>query len=191
MPNTCARMRAFRILVVDDSPAVCRFVELAVGSRLVHVVGAVDAHAALAKMREARVDLALVATAFTGVAACDLMAGLADRRVPVSLLSGHLDQTGVDTTLATAGVLAKPLQVDHLRDLVDRTMDPRPLDARCDADPIESWMTDADTILGFTTRAWRGLADDAQVLSRFQHDVSASRAQPAPRRLSVKPSQHA
>lgn len=185
-------MSAFRILVVDDSPAVCRFVELAVGCDAVQVAGAADAHAALAIINGNRLDLALVATAFTGLAGYDLIAGLSGRNVPVALMTGNLDQTGVDTEAATAGVLIKPLGVQQLRDLVSATVNHKVVAGpAAENDPIESWFSEADARLGFLNRRRRGRKTEAPAVDKFERDVASLRQQPGRRRLDMKPPRHA
>ncbi len=116
----------FRILVVDESPAVSLFVDLAVGSEAVRVVGAPDGHAALDAVDHTRPDLVLAATGMNGLGGRTLAARLSERNLPVVLMSGSLDRSrhagGVD-----AGVISKPLQVEQLRELVSRMMTDRPL----------------------------------------------------------------
>ncbi len=185
-------MSAFRILVVDDSPAVCRLVELAVGCDAVQVAGAADAHAALAIVNGNRLDLAIVATAFTGLAGYDLIASLSSQNVPVALMTGSLDQTGVDTEAATAGVLIKPLGVQPLRDLVSATMNHTVVDGpAAENDPIESWLSEADARLGFLNRKRRGREPEAQAMDKFERDVSSLRQRSERRLLDMKPSQRA
>lgn len=182
------RTRGFRILVVDDSPAVCRFVGLAVGSDAVHVAGAHDSHTALAIISDNHLDLALVATAFAAPVGGDLLAVLAARGVPVVLVTGSLDQTGVDTEAATGGLIAKPLQVEPLRDLVANFRSSSPVAAEY-YDPIEAWLGEADEQLGFIRKHRRGRDVDVQTMDKFERDVSSLRRQPDRKRLEMRPSQ--
>lgn len=183
-------MSPFRILVVDDSPAVCRFVDLAVGCDAVQVAGAHDAQAALAIISGNHLDLALVATTFTHLVGHDIVAALSSRSVPIAIVTGSLDQTGVDTDAATGGVLTKPLQAQPLRDLVSGIMNGSSVSGAF-SDPIESWLGEADARLGFLTKNRRDLESDDRTRDRFARDVSALRHGPGRQRLAMKPSQHA
>jgi hypothetical protein len=153
-------------------------------------MGAVDAHSAMAQLSESRVDLALVATALTGVAGRALVAALERQTVPLALITGSFDQTGVDTGLATAGVLNRPLRVAELRDLVSRVQDGS-LSAQTflDEDPIDAWLSGADEQLGFMKTHSRRRDLYARAESAFERDVRRLRAEPRRHRLTVAPSQ--
>jgi CheY-like chemotaxis protein len=175
----------FRILVVDESPAVRLFVELAVGSDSVRVAGAADGYAALNSVEHACPDLVLAASGTTGFIGHDLAHKLADRQLPVVLMRGSLDPANGETG-AIAGVIAKPLQTQQLRELVSQVANgrlsfpplPEParlpvrrtrlvepvepvepvesaLEADAPVDPIDAWMKGADEALGFTRPRWR------------------------------------
>jgi CheY-like chemotaxis protein len=179
----------FTILVVDECPAVRLFVDLAVGSDAVRVVGAADGHAALASVERTRPDLVLAATGLTGLGGHDLAARLSSRDLPVVLVTGSLERIGAEEEAASAGALTKPLQVEHLRALVARMMAPgltaRPAaepsadavaDEAVEADPIDAWLSEADSSLGMVPRQWRRLADETGDLHSFLRDVTALRS---------------
>lgn len=179
----------FRILVVDESPAVRLFVDLAVGSENVEVVGAADGHAALDCVERARPDLVLAATGMTGMGGHDLAARLSSWNLPVVLVTGSLDRFAAEALTAAAGVLAKPLQVQQLRDLVSRMVsdrmevptspelvedEPAVLDPT-EADVIDAWMDGADSAFGVAPRRWLSLAAETGELHPFARDVAAYR----------------
>ena len=177
----------FTILVVDENPAVRLFVDLAVGSDDVCVVGAADGHAALDCIDGTRPDLVLAATGMASMGGHDLAARLSGRDVPVVLMAGSLDRIGVESAAAAAGIFTKPLQVERLRDLVSRMLTDRqrvPVapafdDAPDVQDPAEidvigAWLCDADSALGMVPRQWRTLAETGALRS-FAHDVASFR----------------
>ncbi len=179
----------FTILVVHERPAVRQFVDLAVGSDAVSVVGAVDAHAALACVERARPDLVLAATGLAGLGAQDLAGRLSSLGVPVVLVKGSLEHIKAEPDVAAAGVLSKPLQVRQLRELVAQTLlersrvtPPQGLaenavdDDDFDADPIDAWLSGADMSLGAVSRQWQRMVVDAGDLHSFLKDVSALRS---------------
>jgi CheY-like chemotaxis protein len=178
----------FTILVVDECPAVRLFVDLAVGSDAVSVIGAASGHAALDCVERSRPDLVLAATGLTGLGGHDLAARLSSRDLPVVLVTSSLERIGAEEGAAAAGALTKPLQVEQLRDLVARMMVPgrnalpaaelpeeASSDEACEADPIEAWLSDADSSLGIVPRRWRSLATETGALHSFAHDVAALR----------------
>lgn len=162
----------FTILVVDECPAVRLFVDLAVGSDAVSVVGAADGHAALACVERTRPDLVLAATGLTGLSGHDLAVRLSGRGVPVVLVTGSLNHLAAEEGTAATGMIKKPLQVDQLRALVSDMVTAR-LDV-AEPDVIDAWLSDADSSLGMVPRQW-GLAIEAGDLHRFNHDVAALR----------------
>jgi CheY-like chemotaxis protein len=158
--------RTFRILVVDESPAVPLFIQLAVGSEVVRVVGATDGHSALDAVDQTRPDLVLAAAEMTGLGGRDLAAKLSSRKLPLVLMKGSLDRTR-DRTGAGATVLTKPLQVGQLRDLVRQMTNGQlnvaaapEVDDASDVrsaptmDAIEAWLDYADAALS-VPRRWR------------------------------------
>lgn len=178
----------FRILVVDESPAVRLFVDLAVGSDEVSVLGATDGHAALDGLERMHPDLVLAATGMSGMAGQDFAARLSNRNVPVVLVAGSLDRIGEAPVDAAPSTLSKPIQVEQLRDLVSRmvagrTAGPVSLELRAepdcedpiDVDPIEEWLGDADSSLGMVPRRWHSLAAETGELYSFARDVAALR----------------
>lgn len=181
-------MTTFTVLVVDESPAVRQFVDLAVGSDVVRVVGAADGHAALDSVERMPPDLVLAATGMTGLGGHELAARLSNRNLPVVLVTGSLDRPGADAG-AAVGVLAKPLRVQQLRDLVSRMVTDRPdgqasperhedsvVQVPAEIDTIDAWLSGADSTLGLAPERWRSLAAEPGVLSAFARDVAASRA---------------
>ena len=103
------------------------------------------------------------------------------------LVTGSLDRPGADAG-AAVGVLAKPLQVQQLRDLVSRMVTDRPdgqvaqddedpaVEAPAEIDAIDAWLSDADSTLGLAPEQWRRLAGEPGALSAFARDVAATRA---------------
>jgi CheY-like chemotaxis protein len=194
---------AFRILVVDENPAVRLFVDLAVGSDGVRVDGATHSHAAMASVDRTPPNLVLAATGMTGLGAHDLAARLSSRNVPLVLMKGSLEPASSHQWQA-AGVLAKPLELAALRDLVariaageplplavlsppmvtDRPDRPTrvgpppepPLPTVVDTDVIDAWMNGADSALGLVPPRWRRLAADGEILHSFANDLAAFRA---------------
>ncbi|MCR4374776.1 MAG: response regulator, partial [Acidobacteria bacterium] len=167
----------FTVLVVDENQAVRQFVDLAVGSDVVRVVGVADGHAALDSVERMPPDLVLAATGLTGLGGHDLAARLSSRNLPVVLVTGSLDRTGADAG-AAVGVLAKPLGVQQLRDLVSRMVTDRPdvhasserqeepaVEVPAEIDAIDAWLSDADSTLGLAPE--RSLATEPGVLSAF------------------------
>lgn len=124
---------AFTILVVDESPAVHLFVELAVGSADVVVIRAGDGDMARACLNRLRPNLVLADDTLAGVGVPGLLITLRARGVPV--------------------LPARPLEVQRLRDLVAR------LDAA--TDPLEAWMGATDARLTSAPGWWQRAADDA------------------------------
>jgi CheY-like chemotaxis protein len=176
------------ILVVDECPAVWQFVDLAVGADEVDVVGAADGLAALASVARTRPDLVLATTGLAGLGGCDLATRLLRRGIPVVLMIGGLDPSGADAGVAAAGVLAKPLQVEQLRDLVSQMSGERGATTVtaevCDddggdgpqrTDAIDEWLGDADSSLGMVPARWRSLVAERGDLHSFAHDVAALR----------------
>lgn len=168
---------AFTILVVDECPAVRLFVDLAVGSDEVHVVGAPDGYAAIECLDDVRPNLVVASAALTGLGAPDFVATLARRGVPVVLVANSLDRTDADAGAAIA-VLARPLQVEALRALV-------PPVAR-EEDPIDAWMGTADSSLGSVPGWWSRACADAG----FEGDVNALRSGQPRTPLVVRASHH-
>lgn len=180
-------MTTFTVLVVDECPAVRQFVDLAVGSDVVRVVGVADGHAALDAVERMPPDLVLAATGMTGFGGHDLAAKLSSRKLPVVLVTGSLDRTRAEAGSAV-GVLAKPLRVQQLRDLVSRMVADRPdgqvaqddedpaVEAPAEIDAIDAWLSDADSTLGLAPEQWRRLTAEPGALSAFARDVAASRA---------------
>ncbi len=164
----------FTILVVDECPSVRLFVDLAVGSDAVSVVGAADGHAALAYVDRARPDLVLAATGLTGLSGYDLAVRLSCRGVPVVLITGSLSHLAAEEGTAAEGVLTKPLQADQLRALVADMVVGR-LDVE-EPDVIDAWLSDADSSLGLVPeQKRRSLAIEAGDLHSFTRDVAALR----------------
>jgi CheY-like chemotaxis protein len=174
----------FTILVVDECPAVRLFVDLAVGSDAVRVVGAANGHAALASVECRRPDLVLAATGLTGLGGHDLAARLSSRGVPVVLVTGSLTYTAAEEGTAAAGVLSKPLRADQLRAVVSEMMTTRQdapapddnaaLPDAAEPDVIDAWLRDADPSFGSARQA-RSLASEADALHPFVRDVAALR----------------
>jgi CheY-like chemotaxis protein len=183
---------AFRILVVDENPAVRLFVELAVGSDVMRVEGAANSHAAANAIDRTPPNLVLAAAGMTGLGAHDLAAQLSRHNVPMVLMKGSLDQSTLNHREA-AGVLAKPLNLEQLRNLVARIAADEPSEfaapttpfvvasepavaAIVEFDDIDAWMSGADSALGFVPPRWRRLAAEGEVLHSFAHDLAAFRA---------------
>ena len=154
---------AFTILVVDECPAVRLFVDLAVGSDDVHVVGVRDGYAALKCLDDVRPNLVVASAALTGLGTPDFVATLARRGVPVALVANGLDRTEFEPSAAIA-VLARPLQVASLRALVP------PVER--EEDPVDAWMGAAESSLGSVPGWWPRACADAG----FEGDVNALRA---------------
>jgi hypothetical protein len=123
----------FKILVIDECPAVHLFVDLAVGCDDVLVVRAVDGYTALACLARIRPDLVFADDALAGVAVPHLLEALRASGVPV--------------------LSPRPLEVPRLRELVAR------LDAA--TDPVETWMGTADASLTTAPGWWQRDAADA------------------------------
>ncbi len=177
----------FRILVVDESPAVRQFVDLAVASDVVSVAGVADGLEALDFVERTPPDLVLAATGVTGMGGHNLAARLSRRHLPVVLMTGSLDRTGADPGAAVR-VLAKPLRVQQLRDLVSRMVTTRPdvpsspeageepaAQAPAEIDVIDAWLGGADSTFGLAPRRWQSLADEPGELHSFARDVAALR----------------
>jgi len=184
----------FRILVVDESPAVCMFVYLAVGSDAVSVVGVADDRAALGVIARTRLDLVLATTGLAGPGSQELALSLAARNIPVVRMASSLvhpvGEEGEEDAAQTR-VLVKPLQVEHLRALVAQLQPaPPPLAAArqpdlafdeeesSEADPIADWLTEADSFLDVLPRRWRSLAAENGELHSFANDVEKFRTGP-------------
>jgi CheY-like chemotaxis protein len=178
----------FRILVVDENPAVRQFVDLAVGSDVVSVVGVADGLAALDSVERTPPDLVLAAMGMTGMGGHDLAARLSRRRLPVVLVTGSLDRAEADAGAAVR-VLAKPLRVQQLRDLVSRMVTARPgdaasperreesaVEASAETDVIDAWLGGADVTLGLAPARWLSLAAEPGELHSFAQDVAVFRA---------------
>lgn len=189
---------------MDENPAVRLFVELAVGSDVVRVMGAADGYAALASLDTTPPDLVLAAAGMTGLAGHDLGATLSSRKVPMVVMVGRLAQSSVSAP--AAAVITKPLQLDELRDVVSRVVLGLPMPAQVtevtamtvtpsvpmtpgpdtlsepvrpalpEIDVIDAWMSGADSALGVVPNRWRRLAAEGDVLHSFAHDLAAFRA---------------
>lgn len=170
------RPSAFTILVVDECPAVRLFVDLAVGSEHVRVVGARDGYAALECLDDVRPNLVVASVALSGLGAPDFVATLARRGVPVALVANCFDRTESEPGAAIA-ILARPLKVASLRALV-------PAMER-DEDPVDAWLGSADSRLGSVPGWWSRACADAG----FEGDVHALRSGQTRTLLVVRASQ--
>lgn len=167
---------AFTILVVDECPAVRLFVDLAVGSDDVQVVGARDGYAAIECLDDVRPNLVVASAALTGLGAPDFVATLARRGVPVALVANGFDRTE-SAPGAVIAVLARPLQVAALRALMPTV--------EHEVDPIDAWMGSADASLGSVPGWWSRACADAG----FEGDVNALRSGQPRTPLVVRASQ--
>lgn len=170
MPNKRV-IRMLTILVVDECPAVHRFVDLAVGSDNVRVVGACDGYAALDCVTRLSPDLVLAATGLPGLSGSDLAARLVSHGTPVVLMRGSLDPAPQDAGATALGILRKPLNVGDIRAVVSRISAGRTLDG----DPVHEWLGGADLALGMAPKSWRRVTDSDGDLRSFAHDVAALR----------------
>lgn len=161
VPNLGMVKPAFTILVVDECPAVRLFVDLAVGSDDVQVVGAGDGFAAVECLDDVRPNLVVAGASLSGLGVVGFVATLARRGVPVVLISNNLPDTEATGAI---GVLARPLQVESLRALVP------PIER--EDDPIDAWMVTADSSLGSVPGWWARACADAG----FEGDVNALRS---------------
>lgn len=177
VPNHGMLTPAFTILVVDECPAVRLFVDLAVGSDDVLVVGARDGYAAIACLDEVRPNLVVADASLTGLGVVDFVATLSRRGVPVALVANGLDRTESDPGAAIA-ILARPLQVASLRALVPPV--------KREEDPVDAWMGTADSSLGSVPGWWSRACTNAG----FEGDVNALRSGQRPTPLVVRAFQY-
>lgn len=168
---------AFTILVVDECPAVRQFVSLAVGSDEVQVLGATDGAAALECLDRMRPALVMLSAGDNGLGGRALIAAVRERGVPLVLVAGALDPERATLDAADA-VLARPLQVEPLRDLV--------AGLKAQQDPVGAWLETADLTLGSVPGWWARACAEAG----FAGDVTALRSADTRERLVIAPLQY-
>jgi DNA-binding response OmpR family regulator len=196
---------AFTILVVDENPSSRRFVDLALGPDGIRVLGAQDGYAALEAADREQPNVALVAMGLLGPGGQSVAEQLTSRGLAVATMTGSLESNPDDATGAT--VLRKPLQVSDLRAMVAAFRQRRAIavtppppqefgtplaiqdgTVTTDSDPVDAWLSTADSMFGEAPPRWQRLSLDGDVLNPFARDLESFRK--SPRREGLRFSRH-
>jgi DNA-binding NtrC family response regulator len=126
-PTTARRAPARAILVVDDEPSICELLRLALADGGHTVEAAADVGAAIARIDEARFDIAMIDKNLPDGSGFDVARHLA-RRQPACemiLMTGYPSrQSAVEALrLGMAEYLEKPLDLDALHECLGRVVE--------------------------------------------------------------------
>jgi two-component system nitrogen regulation response regulator GlnG len=115
------------LLVVDDEPSILHFFRRAFREADVNLVTASSAEEGLDQVRTAEPDVIVLDVDLAGHSGLDLFRRIQqlDPRIPVIFITGHgTTATAIEAMqLGAYEYLLKPLELDHLLDLVDRAFE--------------------------------------------------------------------
>jgi two-component system, OmpR family, KDP operon response regulator KdpE len=107
-----------RVLVVDDEPAIRRFLRTSLGARGYHVVEAEDGEPALDALRRGPMDVLILDLGLPGVDGFEVIRQLRElgSTIPIIVLSSRTDERGkvAALDLGADDYLTKPFGVDEL-----------------------------------------------------------------------------
>lgn len=131
-------MDAKKILVVDDDPAIRGLLEKCLGDSEYEVCGAADGVEALEQIRGATFDLCLVDLLMPRLGGMDLLRAIreADREMIVFIITGYGSEESEREAreLGCHGCIAKPFDVDEVKDLVREALEVRDRGFGCSSD---------------------------------------------------------
>jgi two-component system nitrogen regulation response regulator GlnG len=115
------------LLVVDDEPSILHFFRRAFRDADVNLVTASSAEEGLDQVRTAEPDAIVLDVDLAGQSGLDLFRRIQERdpRIPVIFITGHgTTATAIEAMqLGAYEYLLKPLELDHLLDLLDRAFE--------------------------------------------------------------------
>lgn len=118
-----------RVLLVDDEPLVRRTLRTGLEARDFEVIEASNGSAAVALVREAAFDVAILDVNMPGMNGLEAAAVIRREKpgVKIVLLSGSTQSTAEDAadlaaSLGADAVLLKPLRIRELSDIIQRTL---------------------------------------------------------------------
>jgi DNA-binding response OmpR family regulator len=127
-----------KLLVVDDDPGMCEFVQGILAVEGVEVITAVDGEDGIQKAFELKPDLILLDIAMPkvdGVTFCMAVQTIADvHKIPIIIITGQTHRDRIPSCMKAGAddVLFKPLEVDELRACVGAMLKtsqiPNPID---------------------------------------------------------------
>jgi CheY-like chemotaxis protein len=114
-------LRNPRVLIIEDSPVICRLIEVCLRPIDAHVTMVSDGASGLQSAAVDRPDVVILDIGLPGMDGWEVLARLRESEltgdVPVMLLTGHADEYGSDDARANgaAAFMTKPFQPEHLR----------------------------------------------------------------------------
>lgn len=126
MPNADSGSPTQKVMIVDDSATIRRFVMYALRARGLHVVTAEDGHDALEKMARTPVDLVITDLNMPKLDGFGLVRRIREDddlgELPVIILSSLSDDTDVDRglDLGANAYLTKPFDESRIQSEVDK-----------------------------------------------------------------------
>jgi CheY-like chemotaxis protein len=119
-----ARGHGERVLVIDDDPAVRRFIVQCVGALDYQVSQEDHGEAGLANLERHRPDLLIVDFAMPGLNGAAVAAEARNRcpGLPVILVTGYADTRAVEAVVGNDFVLRKPFKVEELANCMRKAL---------------------------------------------------------------------
>lgn len=111
------------VLVDDDDDSIREFIDMALGDEGYNVIGAADGVSALSAIREARPDLILLDMRMPdmdGGEFCRFYRQTPEPHAPIIVLTAACDAYDIGPPIMADGFLAKPCELGHLLNLVEK-----------------------------------------------------------------------